>query len=74
MSGCQLGECETVSKVTRVQEFLFLKYLGQFHPCFRFLKTLITSGAIVSHCVNDINFLLKKRLVEYNRNLDAPLQ
>ena len=44
------------------------------HPLWWFLKTLITSGAIVSHCGIDVSFLLKKRLVECNRNLDVPLQ
>ena len=59
-------------KVARVS--VFKMSFGQFYPCFRFLKILITLGAVVSHCGSDISFLLIKRLVGYNRNLGASLQ
>lgn len=52
MSGCQLGEWMTVSKVTRVAGFLFFKYLlANFISPLGFFKTQITSGAIVSATV-----------------------
>ena len=58
-------------RVARVSVFKIS--FGQFYPCFRFLKILITSGGVKSHCGSDIIFLLLKRLVGYNRNLGASL-